>query len=152
MVPYGCDAVRVGLCQWLCWLLVFLTHTHTHRTNSDSALHQSAMNPKAQEVFAGGSQELQPKRGNGRSSYKDTRRFHLFMSDGLMQAGMSQRSRSRDLIKYLWSKCIMIPVGKKRLQRAATVLRRRHTFGMSWFTMRLRGGSIILWLHMDSVF
>lgn len=35
------------------------------RTNSDSALHQSAMNPKPQEMFAGGSQELQPKRGNG---------------------------------------------------------------------------------------
>uniref|UniRef100_H3CXH1 CREB regulated transcription coactivator 1 n=1 Tax=Tetraodon nigroviridis TaxID=99883 RepID=H3CXH1_TETNG len=39
-----------------------------HRTNSDSALHQSAMNPKPQEVFAGGSQELQPKRGNGAST------------------------------------------------------------------------------------
>ncbi|KAF0041992.1 hypothetical protein F2P81_005524 [Scophthalmus maximus] len=39
--------------------------TSPHRrplTNSDSALHQSAMNPKPQEVFAGGSQELQPKR------------------------------------------------------------------------------------------
>ncbi|XP_076009479.1 CREB-regulated transcription coactivator 1b isoform X2 [Genypterus blacodes] len=36
--------------------------TSWRRTNSDSALHQSAMNPKAQEVFAGGSQELQPKR------------------------------------------------------------------------------------------
>lgn len=44
----------------------------TYRTNSDSALHQSAMNPKPQEVFAGGSQELQPKRGRGRSCYKDT--------------------------------------------------------------------------------
>lgn len=30
------------------------------------------MNPKPQEMFAGGSQELQAKRGNGRSSYKDT--------------------------------------------------------------------------------
>lgn len=37
----------------------------TGRTNSDSALHQSTMNPKPQEMFAGGSQELQPKRGNG---------------------------------------------------------------------------------------
>uniref|UniRef100_A0A7N9B1D9 CREB regulated transcription coactivator 1b n=1 Tax=Mastacembelus armatus TaxID=205130 RepID=A0A7N9B1D9_9TELE len=36
--------------------------TNWRRTNSDSALHQSAMNPKPQEVFAGGSQELQPKR------------------------------------------------------------------------------------------
>uniref|UniRef100_A0A672JQC4 CREB regulated transcription coactivator 1 n=1 Tax=Salarias fasciatus TaxID=181472 RepID=A0A672JQC4_SALFA len=36
--------------------------SNTSRTNSDSALHQSAMNPKPQEVFAGGSQELQPKR------------------------------------------------------------------------------------------
>uniref|UniRef100_A0A3Q1ATG4 CREB regulated transcription coactivator 1 n=1 Tax=Amphiprion ocellaris TaxID=80972 RepID=A0A3Q1ATG4_AMPOC len=39
--------------------------TSWRRTNSDSALHQSAMNPKPQEVFAGGSQELQPKRGKG---------------------------------------------------------------------------------------
>ncbi|XP_067368743.1 CREB-regulated transcription coactivator 1b isoform X2 [Channa argus] len=36
--------------------------TSWRRTNSDSALHQSAMNRKPQEVFAGGSQELQPKR------------------------------------------------------------------------------------------
>ncbi|XP_034534973.1 CREB-regulated transcription coactivator 1-like isoform X1 [Notolabrus celidotus] len=36
--------------------------TSWRRTNSDSALHQSAMNPKPQEVFVGGSQELQPKR------------------------------------------------------------------------------------------
>ncbi|XP_044056502.1 CREB-regulated transcription coactivator 1b isoform X3 [Siniperca chuatsi] len=36
--------------------------TSWRRTNSDSALHQSAMNPKPQEVFAGGSQDLQPKR------------------------------------------------------------------------------------------
>ncbi|KAL6108138.1 crtc1 [Pungitius sinensis] len=36
--------------------------TSWRRTNSDSALHQSAMNPKPQEAFAGGSQELQPKR------------------------------------------------------------------------------------------
>ncbi|KAM7409617.1 hypothetical protein PAMA_001212 [Pampus argenteus] len=36
--------------------------TSWRRTNSDSALHQSAMNPKPQETFAGGSQELQPKR------------------------------------------------------------------------------------------
>ncbi|CAL8239143.1 unnamed protein product [Gadus morhua 'NCC'] len=36
--------------------------TSWRRTNSDSALHQSTMNPKPQEVFASGSQELQPKR------------------------------------------------------------------------------------------
>ncbi|XP_056133415.1 CREB-regulated transcription coactivator 1b [Lampris incognitus] len=36
--------------------------TSWRRTNSDSALHQSTMNPKPQEVFTGGSQELQPKR------------------------------------------------------------------------------------------
>ncbi|KAK3533165.1 hypothetical protein QTP70_012421 [Hemibagrus guttatus] len=35
---------------------------HVHRTNSDSALHQSAMNPAQQDTFVGGSQELQPKR------------------------------------------------------------------------------------------
>uniref|UniRef100_A0A667XP85 CREB regulated transcription coactivator 1 n=1 Tax=Myripristis murdjan TaxID=586833 RepID=A0A667XP85_9TELE len=39
--------------------------TSWRRTNSDSALHQSTMNPKPQEVFAGGSQELQPKRVPG---------------------------------------------------------------------------------------
>ncbi|XP_061634927.1 CREB-regulated transcription coactivator 1b isoform X2 [Phyllopteryx taeniolatus] len=42
--------------------------TSWRRTNSDSALHQSAMNPKSQEVFAGGSQELQPKRVPGTES------------------------------------------------------------------------------------
>ncbi|KAM9797737.1 CREB-regulated transcription coactivator 1b [Syngnathus typhle] len=42
--------------------------TSWRRTNSDSALHQSTMNPKAQEVFAGGSQELQPKRVPGTES------------------------------------------------------------------------------------
>ncbi|XP_055796690.1 CREB-regulated transcription coactivator 1-like isoform X1 [Salvelinus fontinalis] len=35
--------------------------TSWRRTNSDSALHQSAMNPVPQDSFAGGSQELQPK-------------------------------------------------------------------------------------------
>ncbi|XP_053539230.1 CREB-regulated transcription coactivator 1b isoform X1 [Ictalurus punctatus] len=37
--------------------------TSWRRTNSDSALHQSAMNPAQQDTFVGGSQELQPKRG-----------------------------------------------------------------------------------------
>uniref|UniRef100_A0A8C9VN88 CREB regulated transcription coactivator 1 n=1 Tax=Scleropages formosus TaxID=113540 RepID=A0A8C9VN88_SCLFO len=36
--------------------------TSWRRTNSDSALHQSTMNPPAQDSFAGGSQDLQPKR------------------------------------------------------------------------------------------
>ncbi|KAK1806025.1 hypothetical protein P4O66_013067, partial [Electrophorus voltai] len=36
--------------------------TSWRRTNSDSALHQSAMNPAPQDSFVGGSQELQPKR------------------------------------------------------------------------------------------
>lgn len=31
------------------------------RTNSDSALHQSAVNPAPQDTFVGGSQELQLK-------------------------------------------------------------------------------------------
>uniref|UniRef100_A0AAZ3QHF6 CREB regulated transcription coactivator 1a n=1 Tax=Oncorhynchus tshawytscha TaxID=74940 RepID=A0AAZ3QHF6_ONCTS len=35
--------------------------TSWRRTNSDSALHQSAMNPVPQDSFTGGSQELQPK-------------------------------------------------------------------------------------------
>ncbi|XP_068176322.1 CREB-regulated transcription coactivator 1b isoform X3 [Antennarius striatus] len=39
--------------------------TSWRRTNSDSALHQSTMNTKPQEVFVGGSQELQPKRVSG---------------------------------------------------------------------------------------
>lgn len=72
---------------WFCASFFFLltSHlSHTHRTNSDSALHQSAMNPKPQEVFAGGSQELQPKRGNGRSCYRDTQ-IPLFIN-ALMQA------------------------------------------------------------------
>lgn len=34
------------------------------RTNSDSALHQSTLTPAQQASFTGGSQELQPKRGN----------------------------------------------------------------------------------------
>ncbi|KAM3619578.1 uncharacterized protein V6R79_010345 [Siganus canaliculatus] len=46
--------------------------TSWRRTNSDSALHQSAMNPKPQEVFAGGSQELQPKRVPGTENPKSS--------------------------------------------------------------------------------
>ncbi|KAJ8332725.1 hypothetical protein SKAU_G00425140 [Synaphobranchus kaupii] len=36
--------------------------TSWRRTNSDSALHQSTLNPAPQDSYAGGSQELQPKR------------------------------------------------------------------------------------------
>ncbi|XP_037401233.1 CREB-regulated transcription coactivator 1b isoform X1 [Pygocentrus nattereri] len=36
--------------------------TSWRRTNSDSALHQSAMKPAPQDTFVGGSQEVQPKR------------------------------------------------------------------------------------------
>lgn len=60
--------------------------SNTYRTNSDSALHQSAMNPKPQEVFAGGSQELQPKRGNGRSGNKVTEPL-LFINAQCTNAG-----------------------------------------------------------------
>ncbi|XP_067219372.1 CREB-regulated transcription coactivator 1 isoform X3 [Chanodichthys erythropterus] len=35
--------------------------TSWRRTNSDSALHQSTLNPNQQDAFAGGSQDLQPK-------------------------------------------------------------------------------------------
>uniref|UniRef100_A0A8C1S7C7 CREB regulated transcription coactivator 1a n=1 Tax=Cyprinus carpio TaxID=7962 RepID=A0A8C1S7C7_CYPCA len=35
--------------------------TSWRRTNSDSALHQSTLNPNPQDAFAGGSQDLQPK-------------------------------------------------------------------------------------------
>lgn len=51
-------------------VLLTFCHSNTCRTNSDSALHQSAMNPKPQESFSGGSQELQPKRGEGASGYR----------------------------------------------------------------------------------
>uniref|UniRef100_A0AAQ4QHI0 CREB regulated transcription coactivator 1a n=1 Tax=Gasterosteus aculeatus aculeatus TaxID=481459 RepID=A0AAQ4QHI0_GASAC len=61
--------------------------TSWRRTNSDSALHQSAMNPKAQEVFAGGSQELQPKR------------VLLLTAPG---AETSESSADEDLQKQLW--------------------------------------------------
>lgn len=44
------------------------------------------MNPKPQEVFAGGSQELQPKRGNERSGNKDTEAL-LFINAQCTNAG-----------------------------------------------------------------
>ncbi|XP_041085888.1 CREB-regulated transcription coactivator 1-like isoform X6 [Polyodon spathula] len=37
--------------------------TSWRRTNSDSALHQSTMNPNPQDTFTGGSQDMQHKRG-----------------------------------------------------------------------------------------
>nr|XP_020467765.1 CREB-regulated transcription coactivator 1 isoform X3 [Monopterus albus] len=61
--------------------------TSWRRTNSDSALHQSAMNPKSQEVFAGGSQELQPKR------------VLLLTTPG---AENSESSAEKDSQKQLW--------------------------------------------------
>ncbi|XP_058617253.1 CREB-regulated transcription coactivator 1 isoform X3 [Onychostoma macrolepis] len=39
--------------------------TSWRRTNSDSALHQSTLNPNPQDAFAGGSQDFQPKQGTG---------------------------------------------------------------------------------------
>lgn len=58
---------------------------NTYRTNSDSALHQSAMNPKPQEMFVGGSQELQPKRG--KDPVTSTQNYlYLSMCSTLMQA------------------------------------------------------------------
>ncbi|KAM9383994.1 CREB-regulated transcription coactivator 1b [Pholidichthys leucotaenia] len=57
---------QISFCYEACpYSSVYLSpppDTSWRRTNSDSALHQSAMNPKPQEVFAGVSQELQPKR------------------------------------------------------------------------------------------
>lgn len=79
----------MNLCVGIGVLAVILLTSHlsnTYRTNSDSALHQSAMNPKPQEVFAGGSQELQPKRGNGGSSYKHTEPL-LFINVQCTNAG-----------------------------------------------------------------
>ncbi|XP_067309876.1 CREB-regulated transcription coactivator 1 isoform X2 [Pseudorasbora parva] len=41
--------------------------TSWRRTNSDSALHQSTLNPNSQDAFAGGSQDLLPKQGEPES-------------------------------------------------------------------------------------
>ncbi|KAM4629478.1 CREB-regulated transcription coactivator 1b [Polymixia lowei] len=60
-ISFLCD----GLCPYGSVYLSPPPDTSWRRTNSDSALHQSTMNPKPQEVFAGGSQELQPKRVPG---------------------------------------------------------------------------------------
>ncbi|KAJ8270115.1 hypothetical protein GJAV_G00110510 [Gymnothorax javanicus] len=52
--------------HWFCpYGAVYLSpppDTSWRRTNSDSALHQSTLNPTPQDCFIGGSQELQPKR------------------------------------------------------------------------------------------
>ncbi|KAM4739311.1 CREB-regulated transcription coactivator 1b isoform 1-T1 [Anableps anableps] len=53
---------QISFCPYSSVYLSPPPDTSWRRTNSDSALHQSAMNPKPQEVFSGGSQELQPKR------------------------------------------------------------------------------------------
>ncbi|XP_061634930.1 CREB-regulated transcription coactivator 1b isoform X5 [Phyllopteryx taeniolatus] len=56
------NSIHIDSCPYSSVYLSPPPDTSWRRTNSDSALHQSAMNPKSQEVFAGGSQELQPKR------------------------------------------------------------------------------------------
>uniref|UniRef100_A0A8C6MDI9 CREB regulated transcription coactivator 1 n=1 Tax=Nothobranchius furzeri TaxID=105023 RepID=A0A8C6MDI9_NOTFU len=55
-------SIHIDSCPYSSVYLSPPPDTSWRRTNSDSALHQSAMNPKPQEVFSGGSQELQPKR------------------------------------------------------------------------------------------
>ncbi|KAJ3599308.1 hypothetical protein NHX12_033271 [Muraenolepis orangiensis] len=57
-----CASTHIDSCPYGSAYLSPPPDTSWRRTNSDSALHQSTMNPKPQEVFAGGSQELQPKR------------------------------------------------------------------------------------------
>ncbi|KAM9831717.1 CREB-regulated transcription coactivator 1b [Neosynchiropus ocellatus] len=56
---------QISFCPYSSVYLSPPPDTSWRRTNSDSALHQSAMNPKPPEVFSGGSQELQPKRVPG---------------------------------------------------------------------------------------
>uniref|UniRef100_A0A3B4GU52 CREB regulated transcription coactivator 1 n=1 Tax=Pundamilia nyererei TaxID=303518 RepID=A0A3B4GU52_9CICH len=74
--------------------------TSWRRTNSDSALHQSAMNPKPQEVFAGGSQELQPKRVPGTEN--------------------SETSADNDVQKQLWDD-EKVPMGQGRAAECTPV-------------------------------
>uniref|UniRef100_A0A3Q4B0K8 Uncharacterized protein n=1 Tax=Mola mola TaxID=94237 RepID=A0A3Q4B0K8_MOLML len=56
------NQIHIDSCPYSSVYLSPPPDTSWRRTNSDSALHQSTMNPKPQEVFAGGSQELQSKR------------------------------------------------------------------------------------------
>ncbi|KAK7901576.1 hypothetical protein WMY93_018345 [Mugilogobius chulae] len=56
------NRIHIDSCPYSSVYLSPPPDTSWRRTNSDSALHQSAMNPKPQEVYSGGSQELQPKR------------------------------------------------------------------------------------------
>ncbi|KAM8887873.1 CREB-regulated transcription coactivator 1b [Synchiropus picturatus] len=56
---------QISFCPYSSVYLSPPPDTSWRRTNSDSALHQSTMNPKPPEVFSGGSQELQPKRVHG---------------------------------------------------------------------------------------
>ncbi|KAI1883071.1 hypothetical protein AGOR_G00241470 [Albula goreensis] len=54
--------LQAGSCPYGAVYLSPPPDTSWRRTNSDSALHQSALNPAPQDGFTGGSQELQPKR------------------------------------------------------------------------------------------
>uniref|UniRef100_A0A8C7M5L4 CREB-regulated transcription coactivator 1 n=1 Tax=Oncorhynchus kisutch TaxID=8019 RepID=A0A8C7M5L4_ONCKI len=54
--------VHIDSCPYSSVYLSPPPDTSWRRTNSDSALHQNTMNPVPQDAFAGGSQELQPKR------------------------------------------------------------------------------------------
>ncbi|KAK2835361.1 hypothetical protein Q5P01_015845 [Channa striata] len=65
VLPYYLNYIYIDSCPYSSVYLSPPPDTSWRRTNSDSALHQTAMNRKPQEVFAGGSQELQPKRVPG---------------------------------------------------------------------------------------
>ncbi|KAL2097627.1 hypothetical protein ACEWY4_006834 [Coilia grayii] len=52
---------QIGSCPYSSVYLSPPPDTSWRRTNSDSALHQSTLNPASQDKFAGGSQDLQPK-------------------------------------------------------------------------------------------
>ncbi|KAM9844380.1 CREB-regulated transcription coactivator 1 [Aulostomus maculatus] len=53
---------QISFCPYGSVYLSLPPDTSWRRTNSDSALHQSTLTPAQQASFAGGSQELQPKR------------------------------------------------------------------------------------------
>ncbi|XP_016127426.1 CREB-regulated transcription coactivator 1 isoform X2 [Sinocyclocheilus grahami] len=52
---------QIDSCPYASVYLSPPSDTSWRRTNSDSALHQSTLNPNPQDAFAGGSQDLQPK-------------------------------------------------------------------------------------------
>ncbi|XP_051556701.1 CREB-regulated transcription coactivator 1-like isoform X2 [Myxocyprinus asiaticus] len=56
---------QVDSCPYASVYLLPPPDSSWRRTNSDSALHQSTLNPNPQDAFAGGSQELQLKQGTG---------------------------------------------------------------------------------------